>query len=94
MTEYCWAGWGGWGGSLSSDCHCSDWLVECCFTSTETVGFLRTGAQDGHLDFHTAAEVCSDWSFETHFMQDGGDTMADRGLSMDLYLLHCQQRAM
>ena len=30
-------------------------LVECCFTSTETVGlfkFLGTGAQDGHVDFH------------------------------------------
>ena len=26
-------------------------LVECCFTSTETVGLLGTGAQDGHLDF-------------------------------------------
>ena len=30
-------------------------MVECCFTSTETVGLLGTGAQDGHLDFHTAA---------------------------------------
>ena len=29
-----------------------------CFTSTETVGLLRTGAQDGHLDFHTAPELC------------------------------------
>ena len=30
-------------------------MVECCFTSTETVGLLGTpGAQDGHLDFHTA----------------------------------------
>ena len=29
-------------------------LVECCFTSTETVGLLGTGAQDVHLDFHTA----------------------------------------
>ena len=27
--------------------------VECCFTSTETVGLLGTGALDGHLDFHT-----------------------------------------
>ena len=25
-------------------------LVECCFTSTETVGVLGTGAQDGHLN--------------------------------------------
>ena len=31
------------------------------FTSTETVGLLGTerGAQDGHLDFHTAPELCS-----------------------------------
>ena len=38
-------------------------LVECCFTSTETVGLLGTGAQDVHLDFHTAPELrkfCSD----------------------------------
>ena len=34
------------------------WLVECCFTSTETVGLLSTGAQDVHLDFHTAPEQC------------------------------------
>ena len=32
--------------------------VECCFTSAETVGLLGTGAQDGHLDFHTAPELC------------------------------------
>ena len=36
-------------------------MVECCFTSTETVGLLGTGAQDGHLDFHTAPELwCND----------------------------------
>ena len=29
----------------------------CCFTSTETVGLLGTGAQDVHLDFHTAPEL-------------------------------------
>ena len=34
------------------------WLFACCFTSTETVGLLGTGAQDGHLDFHTAPELC------------------------------------
>ena len=28
-------------------------LLKCCFTSTETVGLLGTGAQNGHLDFHT-----------------------------------------
>ena len=32
-------------------------LVEWCFTSTETIGLLGTGAQDGHLDFHTAPEL-------------------------------------
>ena len=31
--------------------------VECCFTSTETVGLLGMGALDGHLDFHTAPEL-------------------------------------
>ena len=35
-----------------------DILVECCFTSTETVGLLGTGAQDSHPDFHTASELC------------------------------------
>ena len=34
------------------------WLVECCFTSTETIGLLGTGAQIGHLDFHTAPDCC------------------------------------
>ena len=33
-------------------------LVECCFTFTETVGLLGTGAQDVHLNFHTAPEFC------------------------------------
>ena len=32
-------------------------MVECCFTSPETVGLLGAGAQDGHLDFHTAPEL-------------------------------------
>ena len=32
-------------------------MLKCCFTSTETVGLLRTGAQDVHLDFHTAPEL-------------------------------------
>ena len=32
------------------------WL-KCCFTSTETVGLLGTGAQDVHLDFRTA-QLC------------------------------------
>ena len=34
-------------------------LLKCCFTSTETVGLLGTGAQDGHLDFHTAPGLYS-----------------------------------
>ena len=33
-------------------------LLKCSFTSTEIVGLLGTGAQDGHLDFHTAPELC------------------------------------
>ena len=33
------------------------WL-KCCFTSTETVVLLGTGAQDVHLDFHTAPQFC------------------------------------
>ena len=38
------------------------WMsVECCFTSTETVGLFGTGAQDGHLDFHTAPEFWGAW---------------------------------
>ena len=33
------------------------YAVKCCITSTETVGLSGTGAQDGHLDFHTAPEL-------------------------------------
>ena len=32
-------------------------LLKRCFTSTQTVGLLGTGAQDVHLDFHTAPEL-------------------------------------
>ena len=32
--------------------------LKCCLTSTETVGLLGTGAQDVHLGFHTAPELC------------------------------------
>ena len=38
-------------------------MLKCCFTSTETVGLLRTGAQDVHLDFHTASELWYTYSF-------------------------------
>ena len=52
-------GWGGGGGGrYIGRSQPTDWLVECCFTSTETgVGLLGTGAQGGHLDFHTAPEL-------------------------------------
>ena len=33
-------------------------MVECCLMSTETVDLLGTGAQDGHLNFYTAPELC------------------------------------
>ena len=41
----------------------NEFLLLCCFTFTETVGLLGTGAQDIHLDFHTAPELCGK---ETH----------------------------
>jgi len=37
-------------------------MAECYFTSTETVGLLETGAQDGHLDFHTAPELWTSYA--------------------------------
>ena len=43
------------------------WL-KCCFTSTETVGLLGTGAQDVHIDLHIAPEL---WAFgvrNAHFI--------------------------
>ena len=33
-------------------------MLKCRFTSTETTGLLGMGAQDGHLDFHTAPGLC------------------------------------
>ena len=36
-------------------------LLKCYFTSTETVGLLGTGAQDGHLDFYTAPQQYTIW---------------------------------
>ena len=41
-------------------------MLKCCFTSTETVCLLGTGAQDGHLDFHTAPELCASVLFYVH----------------------------
>ena len=41
------------------------WLVQCSFTSTETVGLLGRGAEDGHLDFHKVPELWRQlWIFE------------------------------
>ena len=34
-----------------------DHWLSVCFSSTETVGFLGTAAQDGHLDFYTVPEL-------------------------------------
>ena len=39
------------------------WL-KCCYTSTETEGLLGTGAQDSHLNFHTAPEL---WILNFYF---------------------------
>ena len=41
--------------------------VKCCFTPTETVGLLGTGAQDDHLDFHTAPELCGPMLLKSYF---------------------------
>ena len=46
------------------------WL-KCCFTSTDTVGLLGTGAQDGHLDFHTAPELWNERSAAAYFQPHG-----------------------
>ena len=32
-------------------------VLKCCLMSTKIVGLLGTGAQDGHLNFHTAPEL-------------------------------------
>ena len=35
-----------------------DWLVEVLLYVHRNLGLLGTGAQDVHLDFHTAPELC------------------------------------
>ena len=52
-------GWGGGGGRYLCEARPkhSNLLLKFCFTSTETVGLLETGAQDGHLDFHTPPDL-------------------------------------
>ena len=42
---------------LGTNCDQCVSMVQCCFTSTETIRLVRTGVQDGHLDFHTAPEL-------------------------------------
>ena len=34
-------------------------LIQCCFTERPYGLFGTAGAQDGHLDFHTAPELCT-----------------------------------
>ena len=46
-------------------------LVDCCFTSTETVGLLGMGTQDNHLDFNTVG-VLWNWSWERETVGGGG----------------------
>ena len=50
-------------------------MLKCCFTSTETVGLLGTGARDVQLDFHTAPELCPSALLYVHrnrrFIRDG-----------------------
>ena len=48
-------------------------IVECCFTSTETVGLLGTGAQDDHLDFHTTPELCKPCEWIIFLNAHGGE---------------------
>ena len=56
------------------------WLsVHCFFTSTETVGLLGTGAQDVHLDFHTAPELCVDDTLCSPFTWLSTDRMFTSG---------------
>ena len=41
---------------LGTNCDQCVCMVQCCFTSTETIRLIRT-AQDGHFDSHTAPEL-------------------------------------
>ena len=61
----------------------SAWL-KCCFTSTETVGLLGTGAQDVHLDFHTAPELLSS-------ADDDDVELNVLGCRVDILGTHCDQ---
>ena len=48
-------------------------LLKCCYTSTETVGLLGTGAQDVHLDLHTALSAVGKCTFG--FVVEGKKTL-------------------
>ena len=62
---------------LGTNCDQCRSMVECCFTSMETVGLLGTGAQDVHLDFHyTVPEL---WQGDLAFRHAWS-----LGLSLDL----------
>ena len=52
-------------------------MVECCFMTTETLGLLGTGAQDGHLDSH------SSWALDTKKVK------SDTGIDGCLHHLWC-----
>ena len=61
-------------------------LLKRCFTSTETVGLLGTGAQDVHLDFHTAPEfwdamllpLSTVQSIHTNLLEVGGQLRGNK----------------
>ena len=69
-----------------------DWL-KCCFTSTETVDLLGTGAQDVHLDFHTAPElrfcpaVSAVYYFARTYKTNGSDRMRFELSSLSPFLI-------
>ena len=46
------------GDILGTNCVQCVCMVQCCFTSTETIRLIRTKTQDGRLDFCTAHELC------------------------------------
>ena len=46
--------------------------------SIETVGLLGKGAQDVHLDFHTAPELCRPVGIEKEFISGSGCEEAQR----------------
>ena len=45
---------------------------------SKTITVLGTGAQDGHLDFHTAPELCTESPTEHSYMGGGRERERDR----------------